>query len=579
MKGLHIFDIEATGLLDEPDLRIHCMLFKEYKKNNWNLFLPKGVEGYEEAVNFANAKGANLKIHSISDFNSWVVTEPSSLVAHNSFSYDFRLLKKLLGTTYDMFEDPKCLGTMNGKQINLFDSLSMSRNLYPDRPLPRGCPDSVLNPVTGKKKQVGPHGLEAWGVRVANSKVSIEDWRGLPLWKYVDRVWEDVKINELVWEALIKEAKCDTNPEDKRFMFSDKMDLKNHKVINWKNALRRGMLTDYLMIEQEIQGVKFNIEKANTLKDRVDVMMKEIEEEVEPQLPKKEMPKSARPNFPAKPFKDGSGEISSHGWNWLKRLGYKVNEEALTLVTPPKTSFKKDGEISTAGKNYCIKHGVEDEDKMPDFIRSQLHKTNTMKPLPDREMEKALWDLRNETMPDIMEPMRISNQKDIKEYLIREAGWKPTLWRTKDATKDQYKKQRPDSEVDQLVRDYIENLDTVEYRDLILENLGISLRQWSDKDKVFKTLRRKARALPTSPQLKDNNGLCPNLERVEGDMAKQIVKWLSLRNRRSVIDPIKEDKVDTGWLNHPRLTLDGKLPARASGITNTGRRKHSVVNL
>ncbi|MCD4195077.1 hypothetical protein KX448_27790, partial [Escherichia coli] len=59
-------------------------------------------------------------------------------------------------------------------------------------------------------------------------------------------------------------------------------------------------------------------------------------------------------------------------------------------------------------------------------------------------------------------------------------------------------------------------------------------------------------------------------------MAKQIVKWLSLRNRRSVLDPMDEDKTDTGLLNHPRLDIDGKLPARFSGITNTGRCKHTV---
>ena len=34
---------------------------------------------------------------------------------------------------------------------------------------------------------------------------------------------------------------------------------------------------------------------------------------------------------------------------------------------------------------------------------------------------------------------------------------------------------------------------------------------------------------------------------------------------------------ETGWLNHPRLKEDGKLPARYSGLTNTFRRKHSVI--
>lgn len=582
MKGLFVGDAEASGLLDDPNLYLHCVLFKEYKKDNWNLFLPNGREGYDEAVAFAMSKGYKMNIRDINELNEWFVTEPQSIAIHNIFGYDLRLFKKLLGTTYDMFEDPGCMGTINGKQVNIFDTLSMSRTLYPDRPLPKGCPDMVKNPVTGKMKPVGPHGLEAWGMRVANKKVAIDDWRGLPLWKYVDRIIEDVIINELVWDALIKETTCDSMPDDKLFMYKDgakctDRNLKKMKLINWKNALRRGMLADYLMIEQEEQGVVFDREEALKLRDRIDVMMKEIEEEIEPKLPLKEIPPSSRPSFPASPFNEGSGEISHHGWNWLRKLGYPVNDEALEMVAPPKTAFKKsDGGVSVAGQNYCIKHGVEDPDLMPDFIRSQLNKKNTLKPLPDDLMEKALWDLRNKTMPEMLEPMRMSNQKDIKTFLIRE-GWLPTIWRTKDCTRDQFKKPRSDHEIDLLVRQYIEELENVEYRDLILKHLNISFSTWRDKEKTFKFLRKKARQLPTSPQLKDMSGLCPNLENLDGDMAKGIVKWLSLRNRRSVLDPLKEDKVDTGWLNHPRLDIDGKLPPRYSGITNTGRRKHAVI--
>lgn len=580
MKGLFIGDAEASGLLDEPDLHLHVILFKEYKVDNWNIFLDPDREGYDQALKFIHSKGCNFKIRSFEELNDWFKTEPRSIAIHNLWGYDLRLFKKMLGTQYDMFADPKCMGTINGKQVNLFDTLSMSRTLYPDRPLPRGCPEMVKNPVTGKMKPVGPHGLEAWGMRVANQKVAIEDWRGLPLWKYCDRIIEDVVINEMVWTALMEEIACDGKlVDDKRFMYKDEekdKDAKKYKLINWKNAMRRGMLTDYLMVEQEIQGVSFDEEAALKLRDRIDQMMREIEGDVEPHLPKKEMAKSAQPTFPSKPFK-GDGSLSGTGWKWLEKLGYNVNWEALDFKGPPAKSFKADGSLTAAAIKYCNEHGVEDEAAMPQFIRDQNNKQTTLIPLPPEDMARAMLDLKNQTMPDIMIPMRIGNQDDVKKFLIRDAGWKPTLWRSKDVTKDQFKKQRPDNEVDGLVREYIEQLDQVEYRDLILEYLGITLKAWQDKEKMYKLLRRKARGLPTSPQLKDMSGLCPNLEKVDGHMAKQIVKWLSLRNRRSVLDPLKEDKVDTGWLNHPRLRIDGKLPARYSGITNTGRRKHTIV--
>lgn len=576
MKGLFVGDAEANGLLTEVD-QVHCVLFKEYMVDNWNIFLDPDREGYDQALKFIQSKGKNFKIRRFDELNTWLATEPRSIVIHNIFGYDLQMFKKMFGTTYDMFADPKCMGTLNGKQVNLFDSLSMSRTLYPDRPLPRGCPEMVKNPVTGKMKPVGPHGLEAWGLRVANVKVAIEDWRGLPLWKYCDRIIEDVIINEMVWTALMEEIACDGKlVDDKRFMFKDERDAKKMKLINWKDAMRRGMLTDYLMVEQEIQGVTFDEEAALILRDRIDVMMRDIEGDVEPGLPKKEMAKSAQPTFPSKPFK-GDGSLSGTGWKWLEKLGYDINWEALDFKGPPAKAFKADGSLTAAAIKYCNDHEVTDESVMAQFIRDQNAKQTTLVPLSPESMARALLDIKNQTMPDIMIPMRIGNQDDVKKYLIRDAGWKPTLWRSKDVTKDQFKKQRPDNEVDALVREYIEQLDQVEYRDLILEYLGITLKAWQDKEKMYKLLRRKARGLPTSPQLKDMSGLCPNLEKVDGHMAKQIVKWLSLRNRRSVLDPLKEEKVDTGWLNHPRLRVDGKLPARYSGITNTGRRKHTIV--
>lgn len=564
-------------------------MLKEFGVNNWNLFLDPAHPEYESAVAFARSKkDVNLTIRSYDELESFLKT-CRAIACHNLFGYDLRLWKKLSGIEYDMFKDPKCMGTIGDTQVNLYDTLSMSRVLYPDRPLPNGCPDSVLNPVTGKRDRVGPHGLLAWGYRVANKKVQIDDWRNQPLWEYVNRVWEDVLINELTWQSLIDESTGARWPDDKQFMYKDKPE--GMRQINWKNALRRRMLTDYLMIEQEIQGVPFNKHEAEKLRDRIDVMMKEIEEEVEPQLPLKEMTKSQQPKFPANPF-DGAGRISHHGWNWLEyKLGYPVNREALEFKGPPKTAFKGNGDVSAAGERYCIQNGVEDPAAMPDFIRSQIKKENTLVPLPPDLMEKAIADLRAGKMPDLMVPMKISNQDDIKKYLIRDAGWKPTLWRVKDVTKDQFKKTRDDAEIDGLVRKYIEELGESEYKSLILEHLNNSdakfnisenkfdHRHGSDRvyEEIFKKFRRKARQLPTSPQLKDNFGkLCPNLEVIDVHLAKQIVKWLSLRNRRSVLDPIDEDKNDTGLLNHPRLAIDGKLPARFSGITNTGRCKHTI---
>ena len=123
-------------------------------------------------------------------------------------------------------------------------------------------------------------------------------------------------------------------------------------------------------------------------------------------------------------------------------------------------------------------------------------------------------------------PMELKHQSDLKAWLVS-IGWEPTLWNYQVKN-------------GQKVRD------------------------------------ERGQLVKTSPKLHQNGQLCPNLERL-GDkiqIVKPITTWLSLRNRRSVL--LNEDK-GTGWLNHPRLKIDGRLPASSSGLTNTHREKHRVV--
>jgi hypothetical protein len=114
--------------------------------------------------------------------------------------------------------------------------------------------------------------------------------------------------------------------------------------------------------------------------------------------------------------------------------------------------------------------------------------------------------------------MTLANQDDLKEWLVSQ-GWKPTLWNFK-------------------------------------------------KDAKGKPVKENGKLMLTTPKLQDKGKLCPNLEAMAGPLIRDVVKWLSLRNRLAVL---------TGWLEHPRLAIDGRLPAGSSGITPTFRQKHTVV--
>ena len=56
--------------------------------------------------------------------------------------------------------------------------------------------------------------------------------------------------------------------------------------------------------------------------------------------------------------------------------------------------------------------------------------------------------------------------------------------------------------------------------------------------------------IPTSPKIQEAGKICPNLLTLDGELPKKIVKFLSLRNRLSVL---------TSWIENPRLAMDGRL--------------------
>lgn len=555
-------DLESDGLLDTIT-KLWCFCVKKYKKDKIILFTK--VENLTEDFIKTQESKHNIEWKPLSDLRGWLENELDTLCIHNLFGFDLEALR-LTGyiDSYDIKPE-----SINGKPKRLIDTLSMSRALYPDRPLPKGCPSKVYNEVTGKLDSVGSHGLAAWGYRVANMKPKIDDWRNQPLDTYCERVIEDVIINELALTKMIEESKRIARGDNK-----PKIGLPS----DWKGGLRINNKSDYLMCKGERDGILFDKEAAEKLRDYIDKTMDIIAKEVESQLPLRDVPQSQRADFPANPFKK-DGEISSSGYSWLRRLGYKINDESFELPVPPANPFKKDGTLSTHGINFCEKQGFEgtDEEKKI-FINKCRKDLEVITPLDKEDLEKAKADLRNKVEPDWKEPMLISNQDDIKLYLFRDQNWYPTLWNTKDITRDQDKRPVPDDIQDQKLDEYIEKYSQSPYRPIIEEEMNIRF-DWSTR-KLKREIRRKSRFLVTTPKLKDERGeLCPSLENLQGEMAKKIVKWLSLRNRRSVIQS-KDEKKKTGWLNNPRLEIDGRIGQGFSGVTNTNRYKHrTIVNL
>lgn len=561
-----VIDTEADGLVEEAT-HLHCLVAKKYLTDSWMIFCNLGElpAGFREQLD----KDHNIKWYPKVHINKFL-RKSKTLACHNLYGYDLHLLKKL-GYLKSFSFYPQ---SIDGKPVNLVDSLSISRALNPDRMLPMKCPSKVFNPVTKKFDTIGAHGLAAWGYRVSNQKPKVDDWRNQPLEVYVNRCFEDVKINELTIVELKKESCLAATSPD-----TPNIGLKG----GWGVPLRINMKADFIMDQQEKDGILFDADAAEKLMVRIDEMMQAIAEEVEPQLPRREIPKSRRPNFPKEPFNQ-DGSISSTGYAWLARLGYEINEEEKSkdVIKFPAKPFKTDGTISATGLKWLEKVGF-------DMTRSEMDKIDYLQEnngiivepvvIAPELVQKAREDLINRVTPDMTEPMTLSNQDDIKKYLFEVEGWKPTIWRTKDVTRDENKRNRPQDVVLEKISEYVDSVMESPYIDFISEEMEVNFKKLP-KEKIISKLEKQARYLVTSPKFKDEKGeMCPSLEFLKGAMAKKIITWLSLRNRRSVLKAFDETK-ETGWLNNPRLSVDGRLGQGHAGPTNTNRYKHrTIVNL
>lgn len=116
-------------------------------------------------------------------------------------------------------------------------------------------------------------------------------------------------------------------------------------------------------------------------------------------------------------------------------------------------------------------------------------------------------------------PMSLNDQNALKDYFLS-IKWKPSMWNVK-------------------------------------------------KDRRGKPIRNeKGQLIKTSPKIQEAGKICENLLELDGELPQKIVKFLSLRNRQSILK---------GWMANKRLEWDGRLPSGSTGIASTHRQKHTVI--
>ncbi len=452
------YDIETDGLLDTMT-KMHCLVAIDEQHRLYIFVARENIRRIKAMYPSAYV----LTFDKIAD----LLKKGTELVCHNQLGFDLHVLENLFNFKYHV--DP-C--HINNNPIEIIDTLCESRWLYPDRPLPPGCPEYIKDykEKTGRSEKIGPHGLKAWSFAVGGNKPAIEKWEGLPIEDYVYRCVEDVKNNVKVFHALMDEMG----------------EMFNCKTLHWREIRKKAnFVIEYErfhmweMDAQQHRGVNFNIEKANELVERLDKEMSDLLEQWYDKLPVMPIP-----------------------------LGRAKADFGI-----PKIRFKKSGELSSNMEKFIAETGaVINEDKSLT--------------IPDEGTFPWPWPETYRTTEKIT-----FNSKKITTYLMEEFGWEPTFWN--------YKK---DPKTNKPMKD--------ENRQLI----------------------------PLSPAIKDaaTKTICPNLLLLDAPFVKALVLYRTLQHRRTTIASTKG--TEKGYLNHPRLQVDGRLPAILVPCgTNTRRGRHIGV--
>ena len=171
--------LDAEWLVEEGDdvvlgaKRLHCIVLKEFRRDN--------------IIKFANSELAG---NSINAFKPWLTQqEDLTLVGHNIITADLEVNRRLLDIPFTVGRD-----SINGKPCTFIDRFTLSKRLFPDRPM-----------VYYRGKSAGQHGLKAWGIRTGIAKPEVEDWSNQPIEVYLTRCEADVLNNEATYEMLLEE--------------------------------------------------------------------------------------------------------------------------------------------------------------------------------------------------------------------------------------------------------------------------------------------------------------------------------------------------------------------------------------
>lgn len=279
-----VFDIEASSLLDDSSVdytaspyvlkdsfKVWCIAAKDIDTGEIYTFVKEEVK---------------------TKFPSFI-NEASTIIAHNGINFDMTVLKLYLGIDFEINPD-----TLNGKDVEIVDTLVMSKTLNPDRP--KGHSLDEWGKTLGRHKIDWRQRCIDLGVIPTNAPKGAEFQQWHP--EMLDYCIQDVQVTEDVYNALLTEKGS----------------------WPWDDAITLEKEVAWIITTQSHRGFYLQHEKAEKAVVDLDQKIAEIRGKVEPHLPPKLLGKTA--------LKD---------------------------MTPPSGQFTKAGNVHAHLVGFVNKHGGE----------------------------------------------------------------------------------------------------------------------------------------------------------------------------------------------------------------------------
>lgn len=518
-------DIEAVGFYDVVHTKkdIHCLCSIDIESEEVLLF-----HNHPEFDNVEVKDPYDKKTYTIPPrkgtldegiaFWEKAVKHGSKLIIHNAYGYDKHVIDKIWPNN-------------SIKRKDYHDTFVQSKVQWFERPTPKGAKS--------------PHGLKAYGIKCGVNKPEVTEWRTIDAFK-MHRVIEDCKIQASTYLMLEKEASILKDKFDIDFTLA--LDIEGQYAIECFN--------------QEVTGVKIDIEHAQACIKDLDEKLELLRAEIEPQLPptikgatekvsRKEM--SELFGFDSSKVKEKyidrnqNGEVVSviekpfhkPTLNFTKKLPQKCwKAKHPTLGTIP--AFDKKNEVTAIIKRkYGNTKGWDIyKEEWDEFILND-HTCNH-------------FDLNPEDTDTIcgaftrikVEPSKLTQHEVVKGFLIK-LGWKDAEeWNLKKDVHGAYIKAEQDMEVRWPKKAHYDN-------------------------QLVKTIK-KGELLVTSPKLTDDD-----YEQLPEGLGKKIAEYNTYKHRRNFLENIK-DPENKGILSYVRE--DGRIPAGVNNFaTRSGRGAHRVL--